>query len=464
MDTHAEEPKINTYWLFAILAAFIGIMSTVLIFKVPVPLALFCTWFTVFLFGKLIGFSYESLQDGLIKGILSGMIGVLIIITVGAIIGSWIAGGIVPSVIYYGLNAINPTLFLPIAFFVCAITSLVTGTSFGSVGTVGIAMMGIGHGFDLPLPIVAGAVISGAYVGDAISPLSDTTVLAASLCEVTLIDHVKSMAWVGIPAGIVAFTAFALTGSGYATDSQSMAITDSLIAQLGESFVISPLLLLPLVVTIILLAMKKPAMPVIFIGACLGVLCAWLVQGNTFIEAFKTLYLGNVGTYAGENLDRILNRGGISSMLPVVVIVIFALGLGGLMERLGVLDAVARKLSKLAKGAGSLSVITILCGFFGSVFGGAAYVSLFTASSMTKKIYDTFSINRTVLSRNSEAGGTLSCPMIPWTSGAMFMSTTTGVGTLSYLPFMWYHFLFIAFSILAGITGYAIWKQPKIAQ
>lgn len=458
-----EQPKLSSLWLMTILAAFIGIMSTVLIFKVPVPLALFCTWFTVFLLGKLIGFSYYSLQDGLIKGILRGMEGVLIIITVGAIIGSWLAGGIVPTVIYYGLNAINPTLFLPIAFFVCAITSLVTGTSFGSVGTVGIAMMGIGHGFDLPLPIVAGAVISGAYVGDAISPLSDTTVLASSLCEVNLINHVKSMAWVGIPSGIVAFAAFALVGANYTTDSQSMYLTEELIAQLSESFVISPLLLLPLVVTIILLAMKKPAMPVIFVGACLGVLCAWLVQGNTFIYSFESLYFGNSGTYGAANLEKILNRGGISSMLPVVVIVIFALGLGGLMEKLGVLDAVANRLSKLAKGAGSLSAITILCGFFGTVFGGAAYVSLFTASSMTKKIYDKFSIDRTVLSRNCEAGGTLSCPMVPWTSGAMFMSTTTGVGTLSYLPFMWYHFIFIAFSILAGVTGYAVWNQTKTA-
>jgi len=458
---NTKSPKLSTLSIMAILAAFVGVMSTVLIYKIPVPLALFCTWFTVFFIGKLTGFSYRSLQDGLIYGILRGMEGVLIIITVGAIIGSWLAGGIVPTVIYYGLSAINPSLFLPIAFFVCAITSLVTGTSFGSVGTVGIAMMGIGHGFDLPLPIVAGAVISGAYVGDAISPLSDTTVLASSLCEVDLIDHVKSMAWVGVPSGILAFAAFAIVGADGTTDPQSMSLTEELIAQLNESFVISPLLLLPLLVTIMLLAMKKPAMPVIFIGACLGVLCAWLVQGNTFIYAFQSLYFGNQGSYGGDSLEKILNRGGISSMLPVVVIVIFALGLGGLMEKLGVLDAVANKLSRLAKGAGSLSAITILCGFFGTVFGGAAYVSLFTASSMTKKIYDKISIARTVLSRNCEAGGTLSCPMVPWTSGAMFMSTTTGVGTLSYFPFMWYHFVFIGFSILAGVTGFAIWGQAK---
>ena len=173
---------------------------------------------TVMGFGKYLGYHYHHLQKGVIAGVTQGMDAIMILIAVGALIGSWMAGGIVPNIIYLGLSVMDPALFLPAAFIICAITSLATGTSFGTAGTAGIAMMGIGAGFDLPPALVAGAAISGAYVGDKLSPLSDTTVMTASMCQVNLIAHIKSMLYVSVPACIIACIAFLLVGLGFDHD------------------------------------------------------------------------------------------------------------------------------------------------------------------------------------------------------------------------------------------------------
>lgn len=445
-----------------VLVAFALLMSSVMLLNVPIALALFSAWFAMFLLGKLFGFSYQDLYQSLVDGITRGLDGILIIVAVGGITGSWMAGGIVPTVIYYGLETINPSMFLPVAFLSCAITSLITGTSFGSVATVGVAMLGVGHGFDISMPIVAGAVISGAYVGDAVSPLSDTTVLTSSLCETSLISHVKSMFAVGLPAGVITFGGF-IALSLFIHNDGSIGPAQNLAASLQDHFVISPLLLLPLAITIILLALKKPALPVMFTGAFLGVLCGWLAQGMSFVDAFNSLYAGNTAAYDDAALGTMLNRGGMQSVLPVVLIIVFALGVGGLMKALGIIDLVASLLSRFVTGGGTLATSTILCGFFGVLFGGASMVGLFTASSMTKPLYEKYGYARNVLSRNCEAGGTLGCPMVPWSSNGVFMATTTGVSTLSYLPYMWYHFLFIACAILSCATGVAAWKltNPK---
>ena len=243
----------------------------------PIHLALTAAWFATLGLGKWLGQSYEHMQRGLLTGISQGMEAILVLIAVGALIGSWMAGGIVPSIIYYGLSVMNPQIFLFAAFFICAITSIATGTSFGTIGTAGIAMMGIGEGFGLPAPLVAGAAISGAYVGDKLSPLSDTTVMTASLCRVNLMEHIKSMLYISVPAIIIAALMFLAAGFmvGY---SGSTARATEVMSVIDQYFTISPLMLLPALLVVILLVLKQPAVPVIFFGALLGVV--WCGVGN----------------------------------------------------------------------------------------------------------------------------------------------------------------------------------------
>lgn len=448
-----------------VLVSFILIMFFFVVeFDIPIQLALLTTWFMIMLVGWRIGYKYKEMQDGLLKGIYDGSEAVLILISVGALIGTWIAGGIVPSIIYYGLSIIHPSIFLLAAFVICTITSIATGTSFGSAGTAGIAMMGIGASFGLPLPLVAGAVISGCYVGDKLSPLSDTTVMTASLSKVNLIDHIKSMLYVSAPAFVIAGILFVVTGFFFMENSGDLSQAKATMASLDEYFNIGWYMVIPAAIVIILLAMKMPSIPVILFGALLGSIWAFLFQGVGILDSINILYAGSEISSGVEFIDNLLNRGGIVFMLDVIVLILFALGVGGLMEKIGILRVICLKMLSWADNAGKTTVTTLLSGFFGNFFGGAAYVSIITASKITEENYDRLNIDRRVLSRNTEAGGTVTTPMVPWSDGGVFMAATLGVSTLAYLPFLWFNFLVIIISVIYGFTNKFIWytKQDSV--
>ncbi|WP_348826874.1 Na+/H+ antiporter NhaC [Halomonas sp. RT37] len=448
--------------VLAVMIGFIAIMFlSINVLGLPIQLALFASWFLVMALGVRLKIRYASMQEGLINGIHNGMEAILVLTTVGALIGTWIAGGIVPSIIYYGLTVMDPQIFLFAAFIICALTSLATGTSFGTAGTAGVAMMGIGHSFGIPLPLVAGAVISGAYVGDKMSPLSDTTVMTASLCKVNLIDHIRSMMLVSAPAILIAGVLFLVVGFFFIDGDVDTSRATVAMQALETHFTISPWLLLPAVIVIGLLTRRFPAIPVITFGAVLGSICAWWAQDVSPVDAIRIAYDGNTMASDVEFLNTLLNRGGIQSMLGVVALILFALGLGGLMDRVGILKAISNGFLRWANNPGRLTLSTMLGGFFGNFFGGAAYVSLITASTITEKNYDDQGIDRRVLSRNAEAGGTVTTPMVPWTDGGVFMATTLGVSTMAYLPFLWYHMLVIAISLFYGYANIAIWRTTS---
>ncbi|PIC69774.1 Na+/H+ antiporter NhaC [Sporosarcina sp. P16b] len=443
-----------------VLIGFGAIMVTfIVVFGISIHLALLTTWFLIIGLGLKIGYSYKQMQDGLLSGVNDGLEAIIVLTSVGALIGTWIAGGIVPSIIYYGLSVINPSIFLLAAFIICTITSIATGTSFGSAGTAGIAMMAIGASFGFPLPLVAGAVISGCYVGDKMSPLSDTTVMTASLSKVDLIDHIKSMFTVALPAWIISAVLFLVVGLFYKGSGDLSAALNTM-DSLEEYFNISWYMLVPAAVVILLLIFKMPSIPVILFGAFLGTIWAFLFQGATFLGAFNIMYAGNTIESGVPFIDNLLNRGGIVFMLDVIALIIFALGVGGLMERIGVLRAVGNYLGKWANNPGKATVTTLLAGLLGNAFGGA-YVSLITATKITGDNYDKLHMDRRVLSRNSEAGGTVTTAMVPWSDGGVFMAAALGVSTMSYLPFLWFNFLVLIISLIYGFTGKFIWRtQP----
>lgn len=423
----------------------------------PIQLALFVSWFVIMLVGLKIGYKYLEMQQGILNGINNGLEAVLVLVTVGALIGTWIAGGIVPSIIFYGLTIINPTIFLFAAFAICTVTSLATGTSFGTAGTAGIAMMGIGHSFGIPIELVAGAVISGAYVGDKLSPLSDTTVMTASLSKVNLVDHIKSMLYVSAPAWIITGILFLLTGLFYVNGSGDLSRAEATMNALQTHFNVAWYMLIPAAIVIIMLAMKMPSIPTIAFGALLGSLWAFFFQDMSILDSIKTSYNGFAIESGVDFIDNLLNRGGIVSMLEVIVLILFALGVGGLMEHIGILQVICNRMLTWANNSGNVTISTIIAGFFGNFFGGAAYVSIITASKITEKNYDRLGIDRRVLSRNTESGGTLTTPMVPWSDGGVYMATVLGVSTLAYLPFLWFNFIALAIAILYGYTNKFIW-------
>ncbi|MCY8007477.1 Na+/H+ antiporter NhaC [Bacillus haynesii] len=448
--------------IICVLGAFLAIVCSFTVkFDLPIQLALFISWFLVILLGLRLGHRYEDLQKSITNGISNGLEAILILIAVGALIGTWIAGGVVPTLIYYGLEFIHPSIFLLATLIICSITSVATGTSWGTVGTAGIAMMAIGEGLGLPLPLVAGAVLSGAYFGDKLSPLSDSTVLASSLSKVEVITHVRAMLYLSVPAYLITAVLFTVTGFMYGSRNVDLEKVEFLKASLQNTFDIHIWMLVPAIVVIVLLAMRKPSVPTIAIGALLGAIWAAVFQGMNFADAIGTAYNGFSIDTGIKFMDELLNRGGIQGMLGSVVVIILGLGFGGLLEHLGVLKVIVSKFQQKLTSAGNVTFSTIIVAFLANVFGCAMYVSLILTPKIMEKSYDKLGIDRRVLSRNAEVGGTMTSGMVPWSDNGIYMAGILGVSTFSYLPFMWLSFVSIGLAILYGYTGKFIWYTDK---
>src|SRR5699024_6319567 len=434
------------------------------IFDLSIQLALFIALFLVIMLGLRLGYKYDDLQEALKNGIFNGLEAVLILIAVGALIGTWIAGGIVPSIIYYGLEFIHPSIFLLATVILCAVTSLATGTSWGTAGTAGIAMVGGGEGLGIPLPMVVGAVLSGAYFGDKLSPLSDSTVLTSSVAKVNIIEHIKSLLYVSIPALIISGIAFTIIGFTYTANNMDLSREDSIMTAISNTFHISWLMLLPALVVIVLLAMKKPAVPTIAFGALLGAVWASIFQNMDFISSLGTAYEGFSLQSGNEFMDELLNRGGITSMVGSVMVIILGLGFGGLLNYIGALQVLVDTFTNFIKNTGRLSVSTLLTGFLSNVFGCAMYVSLILTPKIMEKNYDRLSVDRRILSRNTEVGGTLTSGMVSWSDNGIFMAAMFGVPVLQYVPFMWLNFAAIILVIIYGYTNKFIWYTEQDAE
>lgn len=449
--------------IIMILVLFITIMLlSLLVFEIPVPLALLLVIIILILYGFYLGYPYDNLQEGIQGGVSKGLQGVFILIAVGALIGSWIMGGIVPTLIYYGIELIHPVVFLPAAMILCIVTSLATGTSWGTIGTTGIAMLGIAQSFDIPLALAAGAIISGAFLGDKISPLSDTTVLTASLANVDLMKHIKSMLYVTIPALLISLIAFLIVGVFYIGGDADLSLAIETQVALGEFFNIQWYMIIPAIIVIILLMLKFPAIPSIVIGAILGSVWAVFFQNVTIYDATLALYDGFSAESDSLLINELLNRGGIMFMMDVILIILLALGLGGLMDEIGILQKLSNIMNAfIAKQKRRLTFATVLTAMFGTAFGGSTYVGIITGSKITEKNYKEMNIDQSVLSRNTEGGSTVTSPLFPWVDGGVYVATVLGISTLSYLPFAWYNLLVVGITILYGFLGWFMWEREE---
>jgi len=451
--------------VFAVLGGFLALACAFTGLGIEIHLAIFAGWFLAFAVGRMVGHSYKDMEKALTTGISNGMDAIIILLAVGALVGTWISGGVVPSLIYYGLKVIHPSIFLLATLIICSMTSIATGTSWGTAGTAGIAMMGIGAGLGIPAPMTAGAVLSGAYFGDKLSPLSDSTILTASMSGIDVMDHIKGMLPGSILGYLLAAGAFTVAGFTVGSGHADLAQIDAVTAAIESMFYVSPLCLLPMALVVALLAMRKPSIPVITFGAVVGIIWGIVFQGLDPVAAISTAWTQIPKDTGLVFIDNILSRGGMNSMLWSVGIIIFGLGFGGLLDQIGVLRVLAGKIERMINGGGSLSITTVIVGFLGNLFGSAMYVSLILTPKIMGEKYDELGYHRRVLSRNTEFGGTLTSGMVPWSDNGIYMAGILGVATLEYLPYMWLSFACIAVTILFGFTGKFMWRaeQPAMA-
>ncbi len=416
------------------------------VFALPVVLAIFCGWFLMIGLGMYLGYDYHDLEEGAAFGIFEGMPALLILFAVGAMIGSWIVGGIVPGLIHYGLKMIHPQLFLPATLLLCSITALATGTSWGAAGTAGVAMMGVGDGLGINPALTAGAVLSGVYFGDKLSPLSDSVLLASSMSGVEIRSHIKAMLPISLSAFLITTIMFTLVGINTHQNSppeQVMLITMAL----EDHFTITPLIFIPPALVMLLLTMRVPAFPAITFGAVLGVPYAVLLQDNNVNMAITSLWNTPLTDSGNLFIDQLLNRGGMFSILPSVAMIIFGLGFGSLLVKVGIVQLLADYLQKYITNESRLTNCTLLTAFLGNLLGSAMYVSLILTPKLLAETSDALKADRRLLSRNTEFGGTLTSGMVPWSDNGTFMAGILGVSTLSYLPYMWLSFTCLIIAI-----------------
>jgi NhaC family Na+:H+ antiporter len=413
------------------------------------------------------GHSWKEIEQGMIDTIAVSLQSLLILLMVGALIGSWILSGTVPSMIYYGVQLMSPDYFYLTACLVCALLGFSIGSSWTVAGTLGIGLMGIAAALDLSLAASAGAIISGAYFGDKLSPLSETTNLAAAVTSNNLFDHIQHMLWTTIPGFVITLVLFFILGIG---SSANLVIDDIEILQaaMQQTFNVSPLMLIPMILLLTMAVKKLPALSTLICGTLAGCLFAALFQWDVVIALandsglsqgaavfkglFSSMFLGYSANTGNESLDALLSKGGMSSMLTTIGLVINAMAFGGAMRRTGLLERLVEAALSRVKSAGDLIIATVGTCIGTNLLAADQYLSIVIPGQMFIKPYEERELSTINLSRTLEDSGTLTSALVPWNTCGAYMSATLGISTFMYAPFAFFNILC---PIIAVIYGYS---------
>lgn len=447
--------------LFVFLFLIVSLMSTIILFGGDPHIPILVTTIIASIVAIRAGYKWNDIQDGIIDGIKMSMQAILILMIVGMLIGVWILAGVVPTMIYYGLKILSPGIFLVATCLICAIVSLATGSSWTTAGTVGVALIGVGMGLGMPMPMVAGAIISGAYFGDKMSPLSDTTNLAPAMAGADLFDHVKHMIKTTGPSLVIALILYGIIGARYAGKELDIAGINQLLEGLADQFAINPLLFIPPLVVILMVVFKVPAIPGLIGGVVLGSIFAAIFQGAGMGAIIEASHYGFVSETGIAEIDELLTRGGLDSMMWTVSLIMIAMSFGGVLEKTGMLNALLEKVLKVVKSTGSLVLATVLSCFFINLTSGDQYMSLVVPGRMFKDAYAERGLHPKNLSRVLEDAGTLSSPLIPWNTCGAFMLSTLAIHPFAYLPYAFLNLINPLVSIFYGYTGITMEKLPE---
>lgn len=429
------------------------------VFKLATEISFLFAVVAIVLVALSSGFKLQELQEYFLDGCRKSLLVVLILMSVGMVIGSWMVSGVVPSLIYYGLKFLSPTYFLLTGFLSLCIVSFFIGSSFATAATVGIAIMGIGYGMGIPPALTAGMVISGALFGNKISPFADTTNLCIAVADVDLVDHIKSMLYSVLPILVASACIYTYLGATFARESLDQSKINLITDTLAKHFTISPWLLLIPVFTIILAIRRMPPLIALILSSFAAVVVAFICQPFDSGIIFASLSKGFSIKSGVAQVDTLLNRGGISGMMFIVVIALFVLGFGELLQRTGVVSAILEKVEYIVRGPASLVISTLTTGLITDMLTASQYMAILLPGQILKPAFIKFKIKRNVLSRTLEDGGTIFSFMIPWSITSLYLTGVLGVPTMESLPYAFQAWLTPLLATFYGLTGIAIWKD-----
>lgn len=437
------------------------------VFKINAESIIISSAFIAGIIALRLGYTWEDMQNAIIEKIASALPATLILWSVGLLIGALVYSGAVPMIIYYGVQMINPKLILVTAFLSSAILSIVTGTSWGAAGTIGVAMMGIAGGLGVSLPATAGAVVSGAFFGDKLSPLSDTTNLAPMAAGSELYEHIKHMLYTTVPASLVALVVYLFVGFSASGDLVRPESVQLMMDQLDTMFNFNIVLLLPFILVILGSVKKWPTIPTMLGTSLLTVVLGAAVQGFNVVDGFTSLISGFDITMTGftgtptEEVIKLINRGGVASVTSTTVLIFCAMGFAGIVSVSGMLDVVLDLLMSKVKSTAGIIISTIVSCFTVAFVTGSSYLSILVPGELFKDVYPKKNLHPKNLSRTLEDSGTVLVPLIPWSAAGAYMTATLGVDTLEYLPWAIMNYSGMIFAIIFAITGFGIAKLDK---
>jgi len=401
---------------------------------------------------------WPVLEEGIVSNINKAMPAILIMLTVGILVGSWIVSGTIPMLIYYGLKIISPRYFLVTASFVTSIVSLATGTSWGTIGTLGVTFIGIAAALGMPMGISAGAIVAGAYFGDKMSPFSDVTNLAPVVADSNLFDHIKHMSKSAVPAWLLGLLIYFIIGLNYTSvkaESSSMLL---IMETLKSNFVFSWWLLLPMVIVFYFAFAKKPVLPGMLISSFVAGILAIIFQGSSVVEVAKAMNTGFVSDTGLEMVDKLISRGGMMSMMEVQLIAFTAFAFSGIMQASGMLEVIFNKIKRFTRKVWSLVSVTISLSIFTALVTGSSYLSMIVPGELLSPIYRERKLASKNLSRIIEEAGGIIVPLIPWSMAGVYVTGTLGVSPFEYLPWAFMNYFSVIILLIYGITGITMEK------
>lgn len=452
------EQKISfSYAAFVVMFIFGFVGMGVFIFEAPLELMFLLAWLPTIPLLMKAGYSYQSLQNMAWEMAEESFEPNVILLAIGAMIATWIAGGTIPYIIYLGLKFISPSHFLISALILASLTSLATGTSWGTLGTVGLALVGIGNAMGVPAPMTAGAIICGAYFGDKMSPLSDSTILAASIAGTPVMTHVKYMMITTGPAYIITAILFTFLGVKSVDVVYDSTIINEIMTRFDEIFHFTGIELLPPIIVLVLLIKNMPSIMSLMIGAVAGMIVAVAGKGVSIKTIFTYMIEGYKINTGSEFIDILLNRGGTNSMISAFLAIFLALCISGMLDKTGILKVLVDPLVKKCEGSRfKIILCTIVLVYITNAVGSSMLFASIVTGTLMKSIFDKNNLSPENLSRTLEDAGTLGAVLISWNSNAIYASQMLGVAPLAFIPYCFLNWITPILSLILAKTGFLI--------
>lgn len=443
----------------------IVVVTGFVFFDIPIQVLLiiasaYATWIA-----KRVGLTWQDLEKGIAERLNTAMPAILIILAVGIIVGSWMFSGTVPALIYYGLDLLNPSYFLISAFFISAVTSVATGTAWGSASTAGIALISIGNQLGIPPGMAAGAIIAGAVFGDKMSPLSDTTNLAALVTKVNIFKHIHSMMWTTIPVSIIGLLVWFIAGfqfKGHSNDKQ----IQTLLSELAQIYQINIWVWVPLIVIIVCLLFKMATVPAMLISSFSAIIVGTFNHHFKMTDGFKAIFSGfNESmihqSHISSSVKSLLEQGGMMSMTQILVTIFCGYAFAGIVEKAGCLEVLLTTISKGIHSVGSLICITVICCIALVFAAGVASIVIIMVGVLMKDLFEKYQVSRSVLSRTLEDSSTMVLPLIPWGTSGIYYTNQLHVSVEEFFIWTVPCYLCAIIAIIYGFTGIGIKKSSN---